>query len=318
MLQLRNLVQHEWELFNDRLKAYQEREKSDYRDRRKQPLTHPLLEHSDHRKKHTNSFLAEVKNRDKKHHKPGGQRHTMKDFRPSQPLYDDVSDNEDFSEHHTSRDNGNIPHHPRQSDSPHSQNDPAHRHHPLPLSPVDGTLSGPSRRPFGGSPYRSEVSDGPPPPERRPKAVPLAPVRQQTLVASSHSAGSHRQHGRLGSGNYIILRGGSFTDAGDPPGLHGEGPSEYHFPHPGPRPSHFENFRDFAEFAHGSRRTYTVVAPDDASPAAAAAAAGDSIQDLLTGGSEPIGHSSPGPGGDSGSGDSTLPEEEEDPMLATF
>ncbi|XP_037092110.1 uncharacterized protein LOC119112160 isoform X2 [Pollicipes pollicipes] len=113
----------------------------------------------------------------------------------------------------------------------------------LPLSPV------PYRAPFD-----EQVRPAPPPPP------PSAPQRDFFSHFSEAFPAQTARASHLGSGNYVILRGGTFVD--------GYGyPENQPAPRPPPysdyrRPNIFENFRDFAEFAHGSEHSYRLAFPE--------------------------------------------------------
>lgn len=114
----------------------------------------------------------------------------------------------------------------------------------LPLSPV------PYRAPFDEA--RHPVL--PPTPQRAPS--PTSP-RPGFLEGFREPFQVQERSSLLGSGNYVILRGGSFVDNYDYLDNH---VSPY--PHPSHRPDSLDNFRDFAEFAHGSEPVYSLALPE--------------------------------------------------------
>jgi len=167
----------------------------------------------------------------------------------------------------------------------------------LPLSPV------PYRPPFDARPappppshppptrppqffddYRPPLSEErgdyrPPQPEQRGDyRPPLSEERGDYRSPQPEQRGDYRpsqpeeRAAHLGSGDYIILRGGSFVEPQDyrdnqlqsrPRPYHDHPP--YDHPQEVERlrsPNIFTNFRDFAEFAHGSEISYQLAKPE--------------------------------------------------------
>ena len=118
----------------------------------------------------------------------------------------------------------------------------------LPLSPV------PYRAPFDEA--RHPVLPPPPPPPRVPS--PTSP-RPGFLEGFREPFRAQERSSLLGSGNYIILRGGSFVDDYSYLDNHVSA-RPYH--HQDRRPDIIDNFRDFAEFAHGSEPAYSLAVPE--------------------------------------------------------
>jgi len=146
------------------------------------------------------------------------------------------------------------------------------RPYQLPLSPV---------------PYRPPFDDHlslPPPP-------PPPPTTARPKFFRDFPAVPEERNSVLGSGDYVILRGGTFVDAHRQPDNH-LAPHRPAHSDRRPPPNIFENFRDFAEFAHGSEESYSVAKPEDGgmsgaqtrrdSVRAAATSAAANIQDILS------------------------------------
>ena len=124
-----------------------------------------------------------------------------------------------------------------------------HDRYQLPLSPV------PYRAPFDET-HHPVLPPPPPPPPRAPS--PTSP-RPGFLEGFREPFRAQERSSLLGSGNYVILRGGSFVDDYDYLDNH-LSTRPYH--RPDRRPDIIDNFRDFVEFAHGSEPAYSLALPE--------------------------------------------------------
>lgn len=134
--------------------------------------------------------------------------------------------------------------------------DPVHTStQPLRPSQRDpSSLSGGDPSSHGRRPVALYQGRSVPPPQRHlaEQRPPLSPPDQQPRPPAA-SLASHA------AGNFVVLRGGTFSDIGETPGELQQQP-------PPPAPLGFENFRDFAEFAAGSQPVLQLSDPAEERP----------------------------------------------------